>query len=271
MLPSSVVSEIRGIVEETDLDRKLAAAARLGGARATLGAWSRGAEANARLSCDLAPGRPPSWSILPPHEVPDRGGLATSAGRRRLLHAVANIELAAIELALLTAGDFPWMEAAFHSDWLRVAAEEVEHFQLVRERLRRLGAEVGEEPVHLGLFQSAREETTLAGRLGVVPRILEARGLDVSAPLRRQLAAAGDPESAAVLARIYDDEIGHVAAGTLWFRAICHDAGVDPEARFLDLLARHRGGRRRRWGAVDREGRAAAGFSERELAALEEP
>jgi len=103
------------------------------------------------------------------------------------------------------------------------------------------------------------------------PRILEARGLDVSAPLRRQLAGAGDPESAALLARIYDDEIGHVAAGTLWFRAVCHDSGIDPEARFLELLARHRGSRRRRWGPVDRAGRTAAGFSERELAALDEP
>lgn len=185
------------------------------------------------------------------------------------MHAVANIELAAVELALLTAGDFPWMEAEFHHDWLRVAAEEVEHFRLVRARLQRMGTDFGAEPIHVGLFQAVLEEPTLEGRLGVVPRILEARGLDVSASLRRKLRGAGDRESAEALERIYRDEIGHVAAGTRWFRRVCADSGVDPEVSFLALWERHRGVRRGRPGPIDREGRRAAGFSERELAALE--
>jgi uncharacterized ferritin-like protein (DUF455 family) len=206
--------------------------------------------------------------LLPSHEISDRRDLADPAGRFQFLHAVANIELCAVELALLHAADFPRMEAGFHHDWLRVAGEEVAHFRMVTRRLGDLGGSFGDEPVHLGLLASAGACRGLVERMAVVPRILEARGLDVSAPLRARLAAARDDDSREVLAVIYRDEIGHVAAGTRWLARACTLEGTDPESRFVEVLDAFRARRRLRPGPIDLEGRRAAGFTERELQAI---
>ncbi len=214
------------------------------------------------------PARPPHWTVLRPEEITDRGKLATARGRYCLMHTVAHIELSAVELALMTVADFPQEDAPYHHDWLRVAGEEVTHARLVWQRLRELGGDFGSEPVHLGLWETARAHLTLIERLGIVPRILEARGLDVSARLREQLRAAGDEESARILDRIYLDEIGHVQAGSRWFRAACARAGVDPERRFIELWGEFRRQRRGRPAPLDREGRLRAGFTEAELAAM---
>lgn len=264
MLESSVIAEIRGILLEPDLERKLTEADRLCRRRDLVG----NAGQAAKPLDPLRPARPSDWTVLPPHEIPDRPRLTTPEGRYRLLHAVGHIELSAVELALATSALFPAEEAAFHRDWLRVAGEEVDHTRLVLGRLASMGGTLGTDPVHLGLWEASSGLRGLVARLAVVPRIQEARGLDVSARLRTQLATAGDLASAEVLETIYRDEIGHVAVGTHWFRVVCRREGVDPEARFLGLLEEFRLRRGLRPGPIDRDGRLAAGFTQREIEAL---
>jgi uncharacterized ferritin-like protein (DUF455 family) len=169
-------------------------------------------------------------------------------------------------LALLAVADFPGEERAYYEDMLAIAAEEVAHARLLIARLAELGGELGEEPVHLGLWETAVAHESLPDRLAAVPRVLEAKGLDVSAKLRRELRAAGDERSAAALDRVYVDEIGHVARGTKWHRAACERRGLDPQRHFLAIarpLLPARGAAR-----LDVEGRLRAGFAEAELDAL---
>lgn len=268
MLERSVVEEIRGILEERDLDAKLRRTTRLCADAARVGTATvryPGA-ADAPLGA-VRPGRPRDWQVVPPATIPDRPKLGDPRGRYQLLHAVANIELAAVELMLMAVADFPGEPREYYQAMLAVAREEVMHTRILARRLRQLGGGFGSEPVHLGLWETAVQWNDLPGRLGVVPRILEARGLDVSGRLRSELAAAGDAASAEVLERIYVEEIGHVGVGTTWYRAACELRGLDPEAHFVDLVHRflpRRPGRRK----IDREGRLAAGFTERELRAL---
>lgn len=268
MLERSIRDEIRGLLLEPDLERKLAWAESLTARPEAVGEAS-GAEADSAPLRALSPARPADFVVLPPHAVPERGTLHTPEGRYRLMHAVCNIEFSAIELALVTAADYPSQPAAFHRDWFRVAGEEVRHARLVMDRLAALGGRFGSDPIHLGLWESAAPYASLDERLAVVPRILEARGLDVSARLRAALRAAGDRDSAELLEVIYRDEIGHVGTGSTWFRAVCAAGGVEPEARFLELYGRFRADRGGRPAPIDREGRLQAGFSERELAALD--
>ncbi|MBK8230217.1 MAG: ferritin-like domain-containing protein [Candidatus Eisenbacteria bacterium] len=270
MLERSIRDEIHGLLLEPDLERKLAWAEALTAQAQAIGDAAAGPSDPTPLR-QISPSRPADFVVLPPHAVPERGTLHTPEGRYRLMHAVCNIEFSAIELALVTAADHPAQPAAFHRDWFRVAGEEVRHARLVMGRLEALGGRFGSEPIHLGLWESAAPYGALEERLAVVPRILEARGLDVSARLRTTLRAAGDPESADLLELIYRDEIGHVGTGSTWFRAACADQGVEPEARFLELYARFRAERGGRPAPLDREGRLRAGFSERELQALAPP
>jgi len=271
MLEFSVREEIAAILAEPDLERKLTRAEALTERTDAIGAALVASEASRTSLTPAPPARPAHFRLLAPHEVPERARLGSASGRYALMHSVANIEFSAIELALLTAADFPDEPVEFHREWLGVAGEEVRHARLVLARLRALGGEFGDLPVHLGLWDTAHRFTRVDERLAIVPRILEARGLDVSARLREQLHRAGDHESADLLELIYRDEIGHVAAGTRWFRAVCARDGVDPEVRFLELLERFRQERGSRPTPVDREGRLRAGFTERELNALEGP
>ena len=266
MLEQSAAAEIDGILAEADLERKLARTEALVARADALGAAAQSAY---RAELARPPARPASFTLLSPHEVPERPKLANAPGRYSLMHSVANIELSAVELALLTSRDFPEEPAEFHRDWIRLAGEEVRHARMVLGRLHELGGEFGDLPIHLGLWDTAHRSTTVEERLAVVPRILEARGLDVSGRLREQLARAGDHASASILEVIYQEEIGHVATGTRWFRSVCARRQIDPEARFLDLLAEFRRQRGSRPTPVDREGRRLAGFTEHELDAIE--
>jgi uncharacterized ferritin-like protein (DUF455 family) len=166
----------------------------------------------------------------------------------------------------MSIGDFPGQPREYYADMARVAREECSHARLLLARLRELGGELGEEPLHLGLWETAARFAGLGDRLAVVPRVLEAKGLDVSAPLRTALRRAKDEESARCLDVVYRDEVGHVAVGTRWFRIVCARDGLDPERRFLELARPFLP--RRRTLALDVAGRRAAGFSERELAEL---
>lgn len=225
------------------------------------GRFERGAAAR--------PARPPSFAVTGPLSTPRRADLRDARGRRSLLHGVAHIELSAVELALMAVGDFPGEPEEYYRDMLQVAAEEIDHARLLIARLRELGGELGEEPVHLGLWETASRFDRLEERLAVVPRVLEAKGLDVSARLRRELRAAGDERSAQLLDRIYRDEIGHVALGTKWHRRACARRGLDAERHLLALARPFLP--RRRPAALDRDGRLRAGFTERELGLLEAP
>jgi uncharacterized ferritin-like protein (DUF455 family) len=171
-----------------------------------------------------------------------RRNLGAPAGRFALIHALAHIELNAIDLgwdiiARFSGESLPW---AFFDDWVGVAAEEAEHFALLDARLVALGGEYGAMPAHDGLWEAAAATAgDLLARLAVVPLVLEARGLDVTPAMIRRLERADDEDSAAILQRIYIDEIGHVAVGARWFAVLCQERGLDPAATFRDRVHRY--------------------------------
>ena len=174
--------------------------------------------------------------------MPKRRAGGSPAGRIALLHALAHIELNAIDLAwdLIARFGAEAMPQEFYEDWLNVAAEEAEHHALLAARLAALGAGYGDLPAHDGLWEAATATAhDLLARLAVVPLVLEARGLDVTPAMIARLDRLGDPESAAVLRTIYADEIGHVASGRRWFDALCARRGVAPTATYHDLVRRH--------------------------------
>jgi uncharacterized ferritin-like protein (DUF455 family) len=171
-----------------------------------------------------------------------RRNLGSLDGRLALLHALAHIELNAIDLGWDIVARFAGsgLPRQFFDDWVGVTAEEAEHFALLHARLVALGGEYGAMPAHDGLWEAAAATAgDLLARLAVVPLVLEARGLDVTPEMIRRLQRAGDAESAAVLERIYADEIGHVAVGARWFAALCRERGLDPSATFRDRVSRH--------------------------------
>ena len=187
------------------------------------------------------PGRPDRPELLPPRQMARRS-LGSPAGRIAFLHAIAHIELNAVDLAWDIVGRFArvTMPRSFYDQWVRVAGEEAIHFGLLGERLAAFGAAYGDFPAHDGLWQAA--EATggdLTARLAIVPLVLEARGLDVTPPMVAAFTDAGDPETAAVLSRIYEDEKGHVFVGASWFRYLCDRDGEAPEPRFHALVRKH--------------------------------
>jgi uncharacterized ferritin-like protein (DUF455 family) len=186
----------------------------------------------------LRPGRPDKPDLIPPQQVPKRS-LNTLRGRIALLHAIAHIELNAVDLALDIVARFATERVpnSFFDGWMKVAFEEAKHFRMVRERLRALGADYGDLPAHDGLWQAAHDtRNDLTARLAVVPLILEARGLDVTPALQAKMRQSGDVDSAAVLDVIYEDEKGHVAVGAKWFRFLCARENKDPARAFQALV-----------------------------------
>lgn len=248
---------------ECDPDAKAAAAAHL------YAAWTAGELAVGAAPPPEpvpAPGRPPRPLLVPPRRLPARG-LGSEEGRRALVHAITHIEFNAINLALDAVYRFRDMPPAYYEDWLRVAVEEARHFAMLRGRLRELGRDYGDYPAHDGLWQAAVEtDGDVLLRMALVPRVLEARGLDVTPEMMRRLEAAGDEATVAVLQVILREEIGHVAVGSRWYHYVCEQRGLDPVPTFLALLRRHMKGRIK--GPFHRRARLQAGFSEQELAAL---
>ncbi|RBL82316.1 DUF455 domain-containing protein [Streptomyces cavourensis] len=215
----------------------------------------------------VLPGRPAVPELVPPAQVPQRS-MATLEGRAALLHALAHIEFNAVNLALDILWRFAGMPDAFYRDWLRVASEEAHHFDLLNQRLAGLGYAYGDFPAHNGLWDMAeRTRDDLLARLALVPRTLEARGLDASPLIRNKLAGAGDAQSAAIVDIILRDEIGHVAIGNDWYKRLCAEQGKAPVACHAELAARHDAPRQR--GPFNLAARRAAGFDEAELAALQ--
>ncbi len=214
------------------------------------------------------PGRPARPLLVSPRAVPQRP-VTTVAGRIALMHALAHIEFNAINLALDAVYRFRGLPPDYYGDWLQVAAEEAYHFTLLREHLRALGADYGDLPAHNGLWEMAvKTAHDPLVRMALVPRVLEARGLDVSPGLIRKLAAAGDARAVEILHIIQRDEIGHVRIGNRWYAHLCAARGLDPLATFQRLVAEY--GSLRLRPPFHTEARRAAGFSDSELAWLEQ-
>lgn len=192
------------------------------------------------------PARPARPELLPTNAVPRRRLSTGVKGRAALLHALAHIELNAIDLAwdILARFTDTVMPAGFYEDWLTVADEEAIHFLLLADRLAELDTLYGDMPAHDGLWQSAeRTSDDLLARLAIVPMVLEARGLDVTPQMIGRLEAVQDPASAAILHRIHDDEIGHVASGRRWFDHLALERGFEPRAKWQEIVReRFRGG-----------------------------
>ena len=210
------------------------------------------------------PARPERPQLRPPKEMPKRRAFGSPAGRVALLHALAHIELNAIDLAWDIIARFSRepLPRAFFDDWVGVAAQEAVHFELLAKRLANFGACYGDLPAHDGLWESAAVTADdLLARLAVVPLVLEARGLDVTPEMAATLERVGDRESAAVLRRIYCDEIGHVAVGVRWFDELCRARGLIPEETFRELVPRYFKGELKP--PFNHEARGAAGFPAR--------
>jgi len=213
------------------------------------------------------PGRPARPELIAAQRLPRRNP-RDRLGHAALIHAIAHIEFNAINLALDAVWRFRGLPAAFYEDWLRVAAEEAEHFTLLRQHLLSLGADYGDFPAHNGLWEMAEKTAgDVLARMALVPRTLEARGLDVNPAIRAKLAAAGDARGAAILDRILADEIGHVAIGNRWYHWACAQHGRDPLTAADELAAAY--GAPRLKAPFNRQARLRAGFSAAELDALE--
>jgi uncharacterized ferritin-like protein (DUF455 family) len=213
------------------------------------------------------PGRPPRPRLVPVRELPRRG-FGSSEGRAVFVHAIAHIEFNAIDLAWDAVYRFRGLPHAYYADWVSVANDEARHFAMLRERLREVGHDYGDFDAHNGLWEMA-EKTAHDGlaRMALVPRVLEARGLDVTPGMIVKLRALGDAATADILEVILREEIAHVAAGSRWFRWWCGQGGIDPTLRFRQLLDEYARGSLR--GPFNHEARIAAGFETWELEVLE--
>ena len=212
------------------------------------------------------PGRPPRPAMVHPRELPRRG-LGSLEGRAAFIHSIAHIELNAVDLAWDAAYRFRDMPADYYADWVRIAADEARHFMMLRECLQALGQDYGDFDAHNGLWEMC-EKTAHDGlaRMALVPRVLEARGLDVTPGMIVKLRGLDDDATADVLEVILREEVAHVAAGSRWFRWFCERRGIAPEPEFRRLLAQY--ARAVLHGPFNVEARSAAGFSADELEAL---
>ncbi len=210
-----------------------------------------------------SPGRPAVPELVQPRDVPRRG-LGSVEGRAALLHAVAHIEFNAINLACDAVQRFTAMPEAFYRDWASVAVDEARHFQLLQNRLAELGFAYGDFMAHNGLWEMAEKTAhSCLARMALVPRLLEARGLDVTPGMIDKLQNLQDEKSVAVLQVILSEEIRHVAIGTHWFNHCCRLEGKDPETEFIALLKGVAKGSVR--GPFNLEARAQSGFTTYEM------
>jgi len=215
---------------------------------------------------DGVPGRPLRPALVP-HDAIKQRSVASTEGRAALLHAIAHIELNAIDLAADAAWRFAGMPDAFYRDWFGVMQEEALHFQLLRDHLASLGYAYGDFPAHNALWEMAeRTKHDVLARVALVPRTLEARGLDASPAVRAKLMSVGDKEGAAIVDIILRDEIGHVRVGNRWYAWLCEERRLDPISTYAELTVAYRAPRLR--GPFNLEARRAAGFSPDELDAL---
>jgi uncharacterized ferritin-like protein (DUF455 family) len=215
-----------------------------------------------------APGRPEFPRLVPQRQVPHRG-LGSAEGRAALVHAVAHIEFNAINLAWDAVYRFRGKPLDYYRDWASCAHDEARHFAMLSERLAELGHAYGDFDAHNGLWEMAEKTAHYdTARMALVPRVLEARGLDVTPSMIERLRSVGDERTVAVLEVILREEVAHVAAGTRWFRHCCERDGLEPRETFLGLLRDYMGRTLR--GPFNRPARLEAGFDNEELDRLAE-
>ena len=251
---------------------------------AALGPWAQTdpvLKAQATLALDLSlpvgadealqapttgPGRSANPALVP-HTQLKAKSMTTAEGRAILVHSIAHIELNAIDLALDVVWRFAGMPEAFYTDWVRIAQEEAKHFMLLRNHLVGMGFDYGSFPAHNALWDMAeRTQADVLARIGIVPRTMEARGLDASPGVKNKLVSGGDHQAGEILDIILHDEIGHVAAGNRWYRYLCAQRGLDPVSTYAELIAQYDAPKLRP--PFNMAARRLAGFEEAELAAL---
>ena len=212
------------------------------------------------------PGRPGNLRLVAPRELPQRG-LGSDEGRAAFLHAIAHIEFNAINLAWDAVYRFRGMPESFYAEWTSVADDEARHYGLLSQRLREYGHEYGDFEAHNGLWDMAEKTAdSCLARMALVPRVLEARGLDVTPAMILKLRALGDDASADILEIILREEVRHVEIGSRWFAWCCEREGREPRSTFRELIRGVARGSIR--GPFNHEARRRAGFSEEEMAML---
>lgn len=213
------------------------------------------------------PGRPDAPILVNPGLV-KRRSMVTAEGRAVLIHALAHIEFNAINLALDAVWRFTGMPKEYYEDWLRVAAEEAYHFELLNQHLQTQGFKYGDFPAHNSLWEMVSKTTeSILARMALVPRTMESRGLDALPPIQEKLAQANDHEAVRLLQIILNDEVGHVEIGNRWFNYMCQKDKLDPIKAYADLVEKYEAPKLR--GPFNYQARKAAGFTEAELAALD--
>lgn len=219
------------------------------------------------LAVPVFPGRPDQPELIAPRDLPRRRN-NQKTGHATLIHAICHIEFNAINLGLDAIARFADMPEAFYADWMQVAYEEATHFEMLDQHLRTMGFAYGDFPAHDGMWEMARKtHHDPLTRMALVPRVLEARGLDVTPSMMNKLRGSGDYQAVEILETILREEVGHVKVGTHWFNFLCEQRGLDPYLTFKDLLETYFNGEIR--GPFHTDARIAAGFSEAEMALLE--
>jgi uncharacterized ferritin-like protein (DUF455 family) len=218
---------------------------------------------------ECLPGQPQKPSLMQHLDVPQRS-IHTPLGLAGLVHSVCHIEFNAINLALDAVWRFAGMPAPYYADWLRVAAEEAHHFSLLRAQLQSMGHDYGDFPAHTGLWDMVeRTQFDIVARMALVPRTLEARGLDATPPMQAKLRKVGTPDALKfieILDIILRDEVSHVAIGNHWYRWLCARDGLDPIAYFRQLCSQHSAPRVR--APINEEARRLAGFTDDEISQM---
>lgn len=246
---------------ETDPVAKTVAVAAMAHAGRT-GAWAVQPDGELTVTAAI-PGRPERPELVPPRLV-GRRSMVTVEGRAMLIHALAHIEFNALNLALDALWRFPGLPEAYYVDWLRVADEEALHFSMLAAHLQVLGFQYGDFPGHDSLWEMVEKTCgDVLARMALVPRTLEARGLDAIPPLRAKLAQAGDMDAARILDRILSDEVGHVEIGNRWYNYLCQQRGLEPGPTYDELALRYEAPVLK--GPFNVAARRLAGFTEAEL------
>jgi uncharacterized ferritin-like protein (DUF455 family) len=213
------------------------------------------------------PGRPNKPELVYATQVKFRS-MATPEGRAALIHALAHIELNAVNIALDAIWRFADMPLGYYSDWLSVAQDEARHFSLLQEHLNELGFQYGDFTAHNGLWDMVEStKQDVLARMALVPRTLEARGLDASPQVRNKLRSAGDKKGADIVSIILSDEIGHVAIGNTWYNWLCQQRGLEAISTYAELAAKHRAPKL--LGPFNIKARRNAGFNDEEIKILQ--
>ncbi|WP_284334707.1 ferritin-like domain-containing protein [Comamonas sp. NoAH] len=233
--------------------------------------WTIAEQAPLLPSTATLPGHPERPPLLRHTEVARRSP-ATAEGRIILMHAIAHIEFNAINLALDAIWRFDQMPQQYYLDWLQVAGEEGKHFLLIRDWLQAQGHDYGDFPAHQGLWTMCEKTAADAtARMALVPRTLEARGLDATPQIQAKLRQVGTPDALAatdILDIILREEVGHVAIGNHWYRFLCQRNSLDPHSHYTALVRHYEAPRPRP--PFNTQARQAAGFTEEEIAWLEQ-